>query len=213
MQQLSIFLIAAMFFTSCGGHSGKTGNQDDVIPGEGTSHEKTTEQQEKAIKDKYFKIGMEVATQTQAELLKVVRSAMASGGPVHAVDYCNIEALELKDSLSVLNNCRIQRLSVKYRNPADKPRTETEMGQLKSYESLHSEGKALTPSVYIVGDEVEFYQPIFINSGACLLCHGDPETQIAGETMNIIKKLYPNDLATGYAMNDFRGVWKITFLH
>ena len=26
-------------------------------------------------------------------------------------------------------------------------------------------------------------------------------------------ELYPDDRATGYAMNDFRGVWKITFLH
>jgi hypothetical protein len=52
-----------------------------------------------------------------------------------------------------------------------------------------------------------------IGSGACLLCHGDPGTQIAPETMSTIDNLYPNDLATGYALNDFRGVWKITFLH
>jgi hypothetical protein len=38
-------------------------------------------------------------------------------------------------------------------------------------------------------------------------------TQIAPGTMNVIRELYPNDLATGYALNDFRGVWKITFLH
>ncbi|MCF8224770.1 MAG: DUF3365 domain-containing protein [Bacteroidales bacterium] len=42
-----------------------------------------------------------------------------------------------------------------------------------------------------------------IGSGACLLCHGDPETRITRETMSMIRKLYPNDLAAGYAMNDF----------
>lgn len=157
-------------------------------------------------------MGMEIAAATQAELLKVVQGAMASGGPAYAVQYCNVEALDLKDSLSTLHNCTIQRLSTKFRNPADKPLTEIETEQLKSYEMLHSEGKALTPSVHILGDQVEYYQPIMIGSGACLLCHGDPATQIAKETLSIIMELYPDDLATGYAMNDFRGVWKITFL-
>jgi hypothetical protein len=78
---------------------------------------------------------------------------------------------------------------------------------------LHGEGETLTPSVYIVGDQVEYYQPIVIGSGACLLCHGDPAKQISRETMSVIREHYPNDLATGYTMNDFRGVWKITFLH
>ena len=77
---------------------------------------------------------------------------------------------------------------------------------------LHRKGETLTPSVYIVGNEVEYYQPITIVSGACLLCHGDTETQIAGETLSIIKQLYPNDLATGYAMNDFRGAVSYTHL-
>ena len=213
MKRLAIYLITIIFFASCGGNSNNPGDQDAVNSGEGTTHEKLAEQQEQAVKEKYLKKGREIATLTQAELLKVVQGAIARGGPAYAVDYCNIEAMELKDSLSTLNNCRIQRLSTKYRNPADKPVTETELKQLKDYEMLQNEGKTLTPSVYLVGDKVEYYQPITIGSGGCLLCHGDPATQIAAETMSMIKKLYPNDLATGYALNDFRGVWKITFLH
>lgn len=213
MKKLTVYLFVAMFFASCGRHADKSGDQDSAISFDGTSREKLVEQQEQAVKEKYLKKGMEIATLTQAELLKAVQGAMASGGPDYAVEYCNIEALVLKDSLSTLNNCTIQRLSTKYRNPADKPVTELEMEQLQSYETLHREGGTLTPSVYIVGDKVEYYQPIMIGSGACLLCHGDPATQIAGETMSMIKEHYPDDLATGYAMNDFRGVWKITFLH
>lgn len=213
MQKATIYFIAAMFFASCGGNSKKPEDQDTTISGEGTTYEEFVEQQEQAVKEKYLQKGREIASLTQAELLKAVQGAMASGGPVYAVDYCNIEALNLKDSLSTLNNCMIKRLSTRYRNPADKPVTETEIEQLKSFEILHSEGEALTPSVHIVGDEVEYYQPIMIGSGTCLLCHGDPATQIAKETMSIINEHYPNDLATGYALNDFRGVWKITFLH
>lgn len=213
MKKLVICLIAAMFLASCGGNSDKTKDQDGATSAEGTTPEQMAQQQEQAVREKYLKTGGEIATLTQAELLKVVQGAMARGGPAYAVDYCNVEALELKDSLSDLYNCRIQRLSAKYRNPADQPVTEIELEQLESYETLHSEGKTLTPSIHIVGNELEYYQPILVGSGACLLCHGDPETQISTETMSIIKKLYPDDLATGYALNDFRGVWKITFLH
>jgi len=213
MKKLTIYLIAAIFFASCGGSSDKSGNQGASIPGEGTTREQLVEQQEQAVKQKYLEKGKEIATLTQAALLKAVQGAMASGGPAYAVDYCKLEALELKDSLSSLNNCTIQRLSTKYRNPADQPVTELEKEQLKTYKMLHSNGETLAPSVHIVGDEAEYYQPIIIGSSTCLLCHGDPETQIARETMNTIDELYPNDLATGYALNDFRGVWKITFLH
>lgn len=213
MQKLTIYLIAAMFFASCGGNSDKPGDQDASISDGGTSHEQLAAQQEQAIKVKYLKKGSEIATLTQAALLNAVQGAMASGGPAYAVDYCNIEALDLKDSLSNLNNCTIQRLSTKYRNPADKPVSDIEKEQLKTYERLHGEGENLAPSVHIVDDEVEYYQPIMIGSASCLLCHGDPATQIATETMNVISELYPSDLATGYALNDFRGVWKITFLH
>lgn len=213
MRQLTIYLIAAMIFASCGGSNDKQGDQDAAVSGKGTSPEELAAQQEQAVKQKYLEKGSEIAILTQEALLKAVQGAMAWGGPAYAVDYCNLEALELKDSLSARNNCTIQRLSTKYRNPADQPVTETEKEQLKSYEQLHSEGEELAPTVHIVGDEVEYYQPIMIGSGTCLLCHGDPETQIASETMNTIRELYPNDLATGYALNDFRGVWKITFLH
>lgn len=211
MKTLTICLITVLFFTSCG-RADQTKNQAAEGPGEGVA-EKPVQQQELAVKQKYLEKGMEIANATQAELLKVVQGAVAQGGPAYAVKYCNIEALELKDSLAALNNCTIQRLSTKYRNPSDKPVTDTEIAQLQFYGQLHGEGKALKPTVYIVGEELEYYQPILIGSGACLLCHGDPETQIAGKTMRTIKELYPDDRATGYAMNDFRGVWKITFLH
>ncbi len=208
-----IVLFLAVFFVSCGGNSDKSGNTSRTSKNEKTSALEMAELQEKAVKEKYLQIGKQVAISTQAELLKEVQGAIASRGPAYAVKYCNIEALELKDSLSARNNCTIQRLSMKYRNPADKPVTEVEIEQLKSYENLYRKGEILTPAVHITGDEVEYYQPILIGSGACLLCHGDPDSQIAGETMRTIRVLYPDDRATGYAMNDFRGVWKITFLH
>jgi len=47
---------------------------------------------------------------------------------------------------------------------------------------------------------------------ACLKCHGVPESDIDSATVQKLRALYPTDLATGYRLNDFRGLWKIEFL-
>ena len=89
-------------------------------------------QKEDSIKQEYLQKGAEIANLTQAELLKNVSYAMEKGGPEYAIEFCNIRALSLKDSLSRLNNCQIRRIALKYRNPVDMPQTEKEKEQLKS---------------------------------------------------------------------------------
>jgi len=156
-------------------------------------------------------MGMEIASQTQSELLKVVSGAMASGGPVYAIEFCNLNALDLKDSLSQLYNCTLQRIALKNRYPEGRPKSETERNQLNSYLQAHASGDSIGPELYVFEDRVEYYQPILIEVGTCLVCHGDPQTQIGEATLAKINDLYPRDKATGFALNDFRGSWKITF--
>ena len=163
------------------------------------------------LKQEYLMKGSEITSLTQAELLKNVAQAMQKGGPVYAIEFCNLRALALKDSLSQLNDCDIQRLAIKYRNPLDKPSTESETAQLNDYQEAFAKGDSLGPVVHIFEDRVEYYQPILINNGACLICHGAPGTQIADQTLEVIRAKYPDDKATGFAMNDLRGAWKITF--
>lgn len=40
----------------------------------------------------------------------------------------------------------------------------------------------------------------------CLNCHGQ---QITNDVKTKLDSLYPNDLATGYSKNDFRGVIRV----
>ena len=181
-----------------------------VLSSCGVKNEKSA-QNEDAIKKEYLKKGGEIAEMTQAELLKNVSQAMQKGGPGYAIEFCNLRAMSLKDSLSKLNTCEIRRIAVKYRNPADMPRTKTEKDQLSQYLENHRSGKALTPEVYVFDDRIEYYKPILINNAACLVCHGEPGTQITAEIMEVLKEKYPNDLATGFALNDFRGAWQISF--
>lgn len=44
---------------------------------------------------------------------------------------------------------------------------------------------------------------------ACLKCHGNKTSDISVETLQSIEINYPQDLATGYAVGDLRGMWKI----
>lgn len=178
----------------------------------GQRSENQSSQKEESVKQEYLQKGEEIANLTQSELLINVSSAMKKGGAGYAIEFCNMRALPIKDSLSQIHNCQIRRIASKYRNPADKPQTEEEKKQLNQYQLAYDKGEAIKPEVYLFSDRIEYYQPITMAMEACLKCHGDPGKQISEETLEKIKAHYPNDLATGFAMNDFRGAWKITFL-
>jgi hypothetical protein len=173
--------------------------------------EKRSNQRDASTREEVLLKGGEIVTLTQSELLKNVSQAMQKGGPGYAVDFCNMRAMHLKDSLSTVHNCEIRRIALKYRNPVDRPRTKLETDQLNQYQDAVQQGDTIKPEVYLFEDRMEYYHPIFITKGACLVCHGDPDTQIGEETLEMIRERYPDDLATGFAMNDFRGAWKITF--
>lgn len=173
--------------------------------------QKATPQEPDSIQQEYLKMGGDVSKQAQGVLLKNVSQAMKKGGPGYAIEFCNINALPLMDSLSKLYNCQIKRIATKYRNPVDKPQTGKEIEQLNQYQKTFEKGETLEPIVHFFEDRIEYYKPIMMNKGACLKCHGDSGKHITKETLKKIDKLYPNDLATGYALKDFRGAWKITF--
>jgi hypothetical protein len=173
--------------------------------------EKQAGQTEESIKQEYLQNGSEIAQLTQAELMKNVSRAMQKGGPVYAIEYCNVHALSIKDSLSRTHDCEIQRIALKYRNPMDEPQTELAREQLIRYKQAHEKGENLQPEVYLFDERVEYYKPIFVAMETCLRCHGQPGTDIAEATLAELEERYPDDLATGYELNDFRGAWKITF--
>jgi hypothetical protein len=175
------------------------------------SEKKQTSQKEDSIKKEYLQKGDEITNLTQEELLKNVSGAMQKGGPGYAIEFCNLRALALKDSLSRLHNCQIRRIAIKYRNPVDMAQSDTEKEQLNQYRDAFQKGEALQENVYLFDDRIEYYKPIMLAKEACLKCHGQPGKDIAEETMKKISERYPNDLATGFALNDFRGAWQVTF--
>lgn len=162
-------------------------------------------------KEDYYALGKEVVDSSFSTLSSQLREALAEGGVENAVIYCNFMANPLIDSLSVKYNAEIRRTTLKYRSVLNKPR-DYENVMLRAFLDSYEEGRLLKPIVenLINGDHV-YYSPIIINSGVCLSCHGEVGANISEKDYEIIKKLYPDDKATGYKLNDMRGVWSIVF--
>lgn len=140
-----------------------------------------------------------VAT-AQAELLKNVAKAMQAGGPPHAVDFCNVHASGIFDSLSQEFNVAISRVSDKNRNPIQAA-SEDEKKLLAFFDRNRKRKDTLLDGTY--------YKPIVLGMPTCLKCHGKPGSDIDNPTLAILNERYPNDLAKDYAIGDMRGMWKI----
>ena len=105
-------------------------------------------------------------------------------------------------------------------NYGDEPRVCLEIGALyggssvyilDEFHKMKIEGKQLTPIVELdAANKKHFYAPIIMKPN-CLVCHGTINETVNIKTDSIIKSLYPNDKAIGYAEGDLRGIWSITF--
>lgn len=160
----------------------------------------------KETNSEYRKKGNEISTLTQSVLLANVGQAMQKGGAASAVEFCNLQASSITDSLNSVNNCVIKRVSVKNRNPENDLKTEAE----ENLWAIFSEGN-LNDTLIDENKKLIYYKPIKIALPACLKCHGQPGSDIDENTLAKLQNLYPADLATGYKLNDFRGLWKIEF--
>ena len=153
--------------------------------------------------------GATIAKAAFLELSGNLKAAMKEGGPTHAVDFCNVHALELTDKVADSLGVEIRRTSMKYRNPENAPE-EHEIAALNRFEETWSNGEEPRGYAEEVDGKVRYFQPIMMQP-ACLNCHGKQGEQINESTWQIIQEKYPEDKAYGYALNQVRGIWSITF--
>ncbi len=155
---------------------------------------------------KYQERGTEITNLAQTTLLANVGGAIQKGGPEYAVEFCNLEATGIIDSLNSISNCIITRVSEKNRNPENILKSKADLAVWEAFRN-----SAQTDTVVVVQDTPVYYKRINTAMPACLKCHGDIEADINRKTLEILKVLYPEDLATGYELNEFRGLWKVEF--
>ncbi len=137
--------------------------------------------------------------------------AVNEGGVAYAINFCNVHAYPLVDSLEKKFKAKIRRASHRSRNPKDIP-TEYESKVLKEYQALLEDGKVGNPKVELLDAHTLIYtKPIILDNQVCLNCHGIPGDQILQENLELIKTLYPEDNAVGFQIGELRGIWSITF--
>ncbi|MDY0090754.1 MAG: DUF3365 domain-containing protein [Flavobacteriaceae bacterium] len=157
-------------------------------------------------KEDYLASGDSISNNAQMVLLSNVGRQIQQNGVVKAVDFCSEKAIFLTDSLSN-KSIKIQRLSDKNRNPINALKSEIDK---KAWNELQKnpDNQQL---VLQENNTVYYYKSISIGMPTCLMCHGNKQTDISAETLEIINLKYPQDQAIGYKMGDFRGMWKIKF--
>lgn len=156
----------------------------------------------------YRKLGDSISLQAQQTLIKNLLGAIQKGGADYAVEFCNEKVIPLTDSLSKKYRVEIQRISAKNRNPKNVASLfDKKMLALFESTAVTSLKDTLidTPNGYV------YYKPIKIGMPTCLQCHGKPKVDINEATASTIHKKYHFDKATGYAIGDLRGAWKLTF--
>jgi hypothetical protein len=159
----------------------------------------------------YLKMGKDASASTQAVLLSNIGGAIKKGGPEHAVQFCNVNAMSIVDSLSTEAGMKIGRISSRNRNPGNRIKTQEDVRAWTYF--LNNAGVGTTPDtvLYNRAQKAVYYKPIRIGTETCLKCHGLRSSDIAVATLDKIDELYPTDNAVNYRMGDLRGLWKVEF--
>ncbi|MFT5780405.1 MAG: hypothetical protein ACI837_003367 [Crocinitomicaceae bacterium] len=186
LKSILLPLLVVLFITSC------DTNENDVAD-------------EPSLTKNYQAIGDSLSGISQQTLLMNVSRELKSGGPVHAIDFCNLKVSSLMDSLSKKYDVTISRITSMPRNASNKA-TSFELGLLKSLES-----SSINDTVVSMEGQATYYKGITLGMPTCLKCHGSPQSDIGEETLIALQKHYPKDLAKNYQLGDFRGAWKIQF--
>lgn len=141
-------------------------------------------------------------------LRRTLESHLAAGGPAHAVAVCADTAQVMTEAIGKKYALDIHRVSDRWRNPLDEPDA-FERSVLKRFsdalrETTLTEASEHSEVVLEDGRRVlRYMKPIRIQ-GTCTACHGEP-SRLDPAVMEVIRNLYPDDRATGYAPGDLRG--------
>lgn len=140
-----------------------------------------------------------------------LKGALKSGGPLKAIEVCNLKAQTIASGLSEKHGWKISRTSLKPRNAANAPDS-WEKTVLERFDARKAAGedpkKMEHYEVVSMNDKPVFryMKAIPTAEKPCLICHG---SKLKPKVAAIIDKYYPNDKARGYKAGDIRGAFSI----
>ncbi|MBS1213298.1 MAG: glutamate synthase [Proteobacteria bacterium] len=158
----------------------------------------------------YVSASREAVAEFSTVLKSELESAMKAGGPVNAIQVCQLKAPGIAAAVSKARGLRIARTSLKLRNPANAPDA-WERAVLDRFQQQATDGADLSALehyevVETDGRKTFRYMKAIPTQGVCLNCHGG---QIAPEVRAVLDRLYPNDQARGFKPGDLRGAFTV----
>lgn len=134
------------------------------------------------------------------------KKGMKAGGPLTAIGVCSEKAPGIANTLARETGWMIRRVSLKTRNPQNRPdRFETEI--LRKWEQ-GEKGEEQYKTVEVMGRKEFRYMKLIRLNKLCTKCHG-PAEGLKPEIRESLKKHYPHDQATGYRAGDVRGAFSV----
>ncbi len=128
-------------------------------------------------------------------LMGELTTALDERGPDGAIEVCSIRAPEIGAAVSNEYGLVLGRTSFRLRNPSNMPP--------EWAEALVREQVAEPTWLVGPGGQLGGMLPIRLKA-ECGMCHG-PREQIADDVLATLDRLYPQDVATGFAEGDLRG--------
>jgi hypothetical protein len=147
------------------------------------------------------------ASSLQQQLGARLKAAMQSGGPVNAIEVCQVEAPRIAAKLSAGGGpSRVWRTALKVRNPLNSPDAEA-LRVLQEFAQALAEGEPAPMSEFIVHtDGSARYMQSIVTQEICLACHG---TALPENVQAALAERYPDDQATGFSAGDLRGAFVV----
>lgn len=169
-----------------------------------TENKVDTTQTEKSITLEHWRqLADSLTVERQRVILQRLLTVSEKEGWGGAVRYCHAAA----DTLTFYQSAKVsfQRVALRNRNPKNALADSLDKA---AYERFAKSGEKESFIIEVGDGHLRVYRPIYIPMVQCLKCHGKPE-DLDGQALAEIRKRYPNDKATGFAMGDLRGMWKV----
>lgn len=196
--------ISLLLFLSCNNLSERDETKDSRVK----TYQEEIEEHTGNNKDlKPLEQGLNFVMQTQTVLAENLMTEISTQGTAQALAFCSAKAYTLTDSMALVLNIKIKRVSDKPRNPNNKANKQESIYITKSKELL-AKGEKIKPEMTETKRKMVGYYPILTNQ-LCMQCHGNQDTDILSETLFQINKLYPNDKGIDYKINELRGIWVV----
>jgi len=141
----------------------------------------------------------------QQQLLETVKAAMQEGGPVKAVEACQLLAPQITAQHSQAP-WKVGRTALKLRNPNNAPDA-WERQVLEQFAARAAAGEPVMELKHAETVDGEFRLMKAIPTGEpCLACHGQ---NLKPELAAVIDQRYPQDQARGFALGELRGAFTL----